>query len=164
MESTIRSSPDQLIWMAEYNSVCIEELQKRIGPNDTAFYSAQEFLDSNPSLVQTLQEKGTLDLTNRDSLQSSYWLDTENILPGIFFALKERRIPFAVNILKTRPYNTSPGKYCSLIILLAFFSPSNSIHPSLPFLPFLFSLQLLLLTVNRGSSPLLGPPPSSNYC
>ncbi len=145
MESTIRSSPDQLIWMAEYNSVCIEELRKRIGPDDGAFYSAQEFLDSNPSLVQSLQEKGTLDLTNRDSLQLSYYMDTANILPGIFFVLKERRIPFAVNILKTKPYNTSPGKCCSLIIqssiIAGFLFPfSNSIPP---ISSFLFSLHTL---------------------
>src|SRR5207249_3089529 len=108
-ESMLRS--DQLIWMAEYNAACIQELRKRIGPSDEAFYAAQQFLDSNPSVIQTLQEKSTLVLEPANSK----WRYITDILPGILFELKRRLITFQLSTLKMKQCNLSgEGSYLFL--------------------------------------------------
>ncbi len=111
MESFLRSSGDQLIWMAEYNTACIEELRKRIGVRDEAFYAAQQFLDSNSSVIQTIQEMATLELKPASSIhiQRPELLDIEDVLPGILWQLKERHISFSLNIVKMKQCNLSAG-------------------------------------------------------
>ncbi len=61
MESIFRSD-NQLVWMAEYNDACIQQLRKRIGPSDEAVSDARRLIDSNPSLLKNVQEKATLDI------------------------------------------------------------------------------------------------------
>ncbi len=55
MEHVLRS-PDQLIWMAEFNSVCIDTLQQRIGPNDVIWESTKSFLHKSPEFLTQLKE------------------------------------------------------------------------------------------------------------
>src|SRR4051812_34773076 len=73
----ILRSPDQLIWMAEYNSACIKALKKRVGIPDNARKVAKAILQERPELGEKLQQ-GTLDvIQDYDSLSSLILYATE---------------------------------------------------------------------------------------
>ena len=50
----------ELIWMAEYNSSCIQELMYIIGPSDENREKAKELIEANPEIITELQENHIL--------------------------------------------------------------------------------------------------------
>ncbi len=115
MESIFRSD-NQLVWMAEYNDACIQQLRKRIGPSDEAVSDARRLIDSNPSILKNIQEKATLDIV---STSVGPMVKAVDLIPAILHVFKERNISYALKTLKTETVKLSKGR--TVVILLSLF-------------------------------------------
>ncbi len=99
-ESILRS-PHQLIWMAEYNAACIEELVQRIGPSQDAMLAARQLLNTNPSLIQTIRDRSTLEL-NPHMIRNASLLNVKDIVPGILSEVQRRHVNTKLNSLRIK--------------------------------------------------------------
>jgi F-box/leucine-rich repeat protein 2/20 len=68
----ILRSPNQLVWIAEYNSVCLQALRKQIGPSDFAIQKAKEQLEE--ARFKNQLDQGELDLWSNFEGVSAYKL------------------------------------------------------------------------------------------
>ncbi len=65
---------DPLVWMAEYNTTCIEQLRKRIGPSDAAIARAEVLMDE--AFLKKLEDEKAIRLKqcNIEGVFAAIWL------------------------------------------------------------------------------------------
>jgi len=88
VESLLRT-PDQLVWMAEYNTPCIIELLKKMGPSELACAGAKKLLETNPDMLKMVQETGVLQVKQANDFEL---LTIKEILPALKLELQNRKI------------------------------------------------------------------------